>query len=124
MVMVQSLSKEARMMVSNERQRVYPIGSKEKISPVSRFFRILVRFNAFPLKADFEKRHLSFAFFSCRTFIFIFICIVVLALPQVGQGRFPGNSGLYIFIYVLFTRSKPILVFKPRYKKAFPGTSI
>ena len=87
------------MMVSNERQRVHPIGSKakEKISPVSRFFRILVRFNAFPLKADFEKSHLSFAFFSCRTFIFIFICIVVLALPQVGQGRFPRNSGVHTF---------------------------
>ena len=72
-----------------KKQRIYPSITKQKTEDrrVSRLFRFLIRINAFPLKADFQKNHLSFAFCSRQTLVFSIYLSSFFIVGQVGQGR-------------------------------------
>ena len=78
-----------KMILPKEKRSIHPtIMSVDKISIVSRLLRILIKSHIFPLKADFEKRQLSFSFCSMPTFFYSLYSVIILFLSQTGQGKF------------------------------------
>ena len=92
----------------SQKKRIGPdtTENKNKMSNVSIFFRNLIKFCVFPLKADYQKRTLKFKF--CAKEVLIFTIYVVLPL---GISIFPayiiGYSQVNEYFTKLFARTTP-----------------
>ena len=92
----------------SQKKRIGPdtTKNKNKMSNVSIFFRNLIKFCVFPLKADYQKRTLKFKF--CAKEVLIYTIYVV--LPIVGA-VFPtyiiGYSQVMEYFTKLLARTTP-----------------
>ena len=86
-------------MLPKDRRKIHPSEDNQKMSLLARLLRFLIRINFFPLKADFDKMKLSFAFCSWRSIIFLSFTFIIMGSTQAAQGQF---SDIYFFINLKF----------------------
>ena len=74
------------------------------MSKVFNYFRFLVNFALFPLKANFDDKTLSFSFISFKHGIHIFIQIAAFAMSQMSLGL-PLGFDLFYKYFVDFYKN-------------------